>query len=268
MAAAVHRRLRYTGAAANLSAFLADHDDMSPSTVSIVQALTLAITAGCHSHAFADSAAPWGVSPSAALSAAPDEWLKPMAEAGARTVRGYDYRKGVAGLAPYRATGLAVTGILMWSPKQPRSFPVQDLIGFRNYVIQTVKRFGARINHWEVWNEPPNGTADTSPASYAKIVAVAYDAAKSVDPKLQIGLATKSVHLRFVEDAIAAGAKGKFDFVSLHPYETASLLPLGWELPFLGIDKNLRALLRAKNPDKQHVPLRFTEIGVEVGQNA
>lgn len=234
-------------------------------TVSILQAVVLASAAGCHGHARADSAVPWGVSPSSALSAVPEEWLGAMAAAGAASVRGYDYRRGPAGLEPYRRAGLAVTGILMWSPKKPRSFPVHDLSSFRSYVIQTVKRFGGYIKHWEVWNEPPNGSADTSPASYAKVLSVAYDAAKSVDPQLQIGLAAKSVHLRFIEQAILAGAKGKFDFVSLHPYETAALLPLGWELPFLGIDANLRALLRATNPEKLRVPLRFTEIGVEVG---
>lgn len=231
-----------------------------------LQALVLVITAGCHAHAFADS--PWGVSPSSALSANPAEWVGTMAAAGVTRVRGYDYRKGKAGLEPFRAAGTALTGILMWSSKQPRSMPVYDLDGFRSYVIQTVRSFGSYIKHWEVWNEPPNGTADTSPVSYARVVATAYDAAKSVDPKLQIGLAAKSVHVRFLEDAIAAGAKGKFDFVSVHPYETAELLPQGWELPFLGIGPNLRAMLRAKNPDKQNVPLWFSEVGVEVGRNA
>ena len=229
-----------------------------------LHALVLVIVAGCQGHAFADS--PWGVSSSSALSANPQEWLEAMKAAGATRVRGYDYRRGIVGLTPFRDAGVAVTGILMWSPKRPRSMPVYDIEGFRSYVLQTVRTYGSYIKHWEVWNEPPNGTADTSPASYAKIVAVAYDAAKSVDPKLQIGLATKSVHLRFLEEAISAGAKGKFDFVTLHPYETAELLAEGWELPFLGIGANLRAMLRAKNPDKQNVPVWFSEIGVEVGR--
>ena len=191
-----------------------------------------------------------------------------MAEAGATTVRGYDYRRGKDGLRAYRDAGFAVTGILMWSPTKPRRFPVDDLDGFRRYVTKQVGTFGDYIRHWEVWNEPPNGTTDTSAASYAKIVQTAYQTAKALDPKLQIGLAAKSVHIRFLADAIAAGARNKFDFISLHPYETAALLPQGWELPFLGIAGNVRAMLRTLDPGKRDVPIWFTEIGVELGSVA
>jgi hypothetical protein len=230
----------------------------------IVVVILQAWLLGCGSRAYAESLSPWGVSPSAALSNAPQEWLSAVSEAGATTVRGYDYKRGLAGLEAYRKAGLGVTGILMWSPGKPLKFPVDDLAGFRRYVTNKASMFGGYIKHWEVWNEPPNGTTDKSAASYAKIVAVAHDAAKAVNPQLQIGLAAKSVHIRFLAEAIAAGAGDKFDFISLHPYETAALLPQGWELPFLGIAGNVRAMLRASNPSKHDVPLWFTEIGVEL----
>ena len=236
--------------------------------MSLLCVLYLQALLGCGSRAYADSLTPWGVSPSAALSHAPHEWLRVMAEAGATTVRGYDYRRGKDGLRVYRDAGFAVTGILMWSPGKPRRFPIDDLDGFARYVTKQIGTFGDYIRHWEVWNEPPNGTTDTSAASYAKIVATAHRTAKALDAQQQIGLATKSVHIRFLADAISHGARDRFDFISLHPYETAALLPQGWELPFLGIAGNVRAMLRALDPGKQHVPIWFTEVGVELGGRA
>jgi hypothetical protein len=189
-----------------------------------------------------------------------------MAAVGVTWVRGFNGRAGVAGLTPFAEAGLSVSGFLMWSPDSRQTLPVSDLAAFRRYVSEQVNLYKGQVHHWEVWNEPPNFTEDESPVSYGRVVAAAYDAAKSVDPTVQIGLAAKSTHVNFLAESIDGGARGKFDFISLHPYETAGLVPQGWEGPFLGIVPSVRAMLRDKDPDKVDVPVWFTEVGLEVAE--
>ena len=108
-------------------------------------------------------------------------------------------------------------GILAGSPKwntkdQPGTLPVNNLPAWSKYVSEVVKHARGRIKYWEVWNEPPTGTGrDQTAADYAKIVIAAYDAAKAADPACRIGLAAKSVHVNYLEQAIMAGAKDHFD---------------------------------------------------------
>jgi len=215
---------------------------------------------------------PWGVAPSAALAQAPEAWATAMAQAGVATVRGFSPSTAADHLKPLTDADLGVTGVLQWSSASPATLPAKDLDGWRRYVTGMVTRYKGRVRYWEVWNEPPNFTADVSPASYGAVVAAAYDAAKAVDPSVQIGLAGKSNHVNWLAQSIDAGAAGKFDFVALHPYEQAALLPQGWEGPFMGIVPRVRTMLRDKNPAKADVPVWFSEIGVPVsartGQSA
>jgi hypothetical protein len=224
-------------------------------------ALTLALAT---SHARAERVSPWGVSPSAALSSAPATWTKDMEAMGATRVRGFHPEWAPHALKAFRDAKLTLSGFLMWSATRPLTLPVAHLDDFRKYVTDTVKRHRAQVTSWEVWNEPPNFTEDTSPVSYAKIVATAHAAAKAVDPQIRIGLAAKSVHIYFLAETIAAGARDKFDFITLHPYETSSLIPQGGERAFLGIVDNVRAMLRERNPARGDVPIWFSEIGVEL----
>ncbi|HEY2736393.1 MAG TPA: hypothetical protein VGI70_20480, partial [Polyangiales bacterium] len=212
----------------------------------------------------AEPESPWGVSPSSALSRAPEVWDHEMVAAGVTSVRGFEARSDGSAVVGLRAVGLSVSGILIWSTGPEQTFPVNDLAGFRRYVIEQVTRYKGTVQHWEIWNEPPNFTKSNSPIDYGKIVAAAYDAAKSIDPTVQIGLCAKSVHIDFLAESIAGGARDKFDFISLHPYEVASLVPQGWEGPYLGIATTVRAMLREQDPGRVDVPIWFTEIGLGV----
>lgn len=205
----------------------------------------------------------WGAAPSAALARQPELWLGDMGGAGIDTVR--NFSDGAAAgdkLTPILNAGMSAVGILEWTPTATITLPVNDLEGWRNYVTQQVSQHKGRVKYWEVWNEPPNFTTDKSPTSYARVVAVAYDAAKAVDPTVQVGLAAKSNHVNYLAETLAAGAADKFDFVTLHPYENSELLPQGWEGQFMSIVPRVRHMLKAKNPAKANVPLWFTEIGI------
>jgi len=159
-------------------------------------------------------------------------------------------------------------GILIGNPKWTKNhaggLPVNDLEGWSNYVSETVKHCRGRIKYWEVWNEPPNGTdKDQTPADYAKLVVAAHKAAKAADPDCLIGLAAKSVHINYLDQVIAAGAKGHFDYITLHPYETGGTVIAhpGSEPIFLHIKSTLRKMLAARDPERLNCPVIFTELG-------
>ncbi len=168
---------------------------------------------------------------------------------------------------------LTFGGILVGSPKwntkdKPGTLPVNNLAGWSNYVSEVVKHAKGRIKYWEVWNEPPNGTGrDQTAADYAKIVVAAYDAAKTADPECKVGLAAKSVAINYLDQAITAGAKGHFDYVTLHPYEAAgcTITHPGTELVYLQITGTLRKMLAARDPGNVKCPLIFTELGFAAG---
>ncbi len=162
-------------------------------------------------------------------------------------------------------------GILLWGQgwKGDKGLPKNDLEGWSEYVRQIVahcKSKGKAGLYYEIWNEPPNFTTkgDTA-ADYGKLVAAAYDAAKSADPTAKIGLTAKSVHINYLEHAIRHGAKDKFDWISLHPYETLNgvVACAGSDALYLSIVPTVRKMLKAQNPSRANVPIFFTEIGCD-----
>jgi hypothetical protein len=156
-------------------------------------------------------------------------------------------------------------GTPKWNTKDARgTLPVNNLAGWSKYVSETVKHCKRRIKYWEVWNEPPNGTGrDQTAADYAKIVVAAYDAAKAADPACKVGIAAKSVAITYLDQAIQAGARGHFDYVTLHPYEVGGCVIKrpGTEVVYLQIAGTLRKMLAVRDPDKVHCPIIFTELG-------
>jgi hypothetical protein len=156
-----------------------------------------------------------------------------------------------------------------WNVKDKRgSLPVNNLEGWGRYCGEVVKHCRGRVKYWEVWNEPPNGTGrDQTAADYARIVVAAYDAAKAADPNCQVGIAAKSVAITYLDQAIKAGAKGHFDYVTLHPYEVSgcTIKHPGTEMVYLQIASTLRKMLAAQDPAKVHCPIIFTELGHAAG---
>lgn len=205
---------------------------------------------------------PWGVAASWGSYENPEKWARTIAEAGVTDVRGFsdDARKR----SVIDSAGLETAGILKWNPPGEReSFPVHDLNGWRNYVKLQLKNH-PEVTHWEVWNEPPNFTQNTDPAAYATIVREAYNVTQQVAPDVKIGLATKATFIKWMADAIRAGAKGHYDYVTVHPYERAREVLDGNDEPFESTVGQVRAMLEVEDPGKASVPVRFTEVGVGI----
>jgi GH35 family endo-1,4-beta-xylanase len=167
--------------------------------------------------------------------------------------------------------GLLNGGVRWNTADQPGTLPVNNLPAWSSYVSAIVQHTKGKIRRWEVWNEPPNGTGrEQTAADYAKIVVAAYDAAKAIDPANLIGLATKSVHVNYLEQAIKAGAKDHFDYLTVHPYEVLNGIAdnAGTEVVFMNIVPTIRKMLAVQNPAKAEVPIIFTELGCEVKKGA
>ena len=159
-------------------------------------------------------------------------------------------------------------GILIGKPKwdkaNQKGLPVYNLPGWSKYVSETVKHCKGRIKYWELWNEPPNGTgSDKTAPDYAKLAVATYDAAKAADPEAMVGLAAKSVFINYLDQTIKAGAKGHFDYITLHPYETAGIVLThpGTEPVYMRIAPTVRKMLAAQDPGKVNCPIIFTEAG-------
>jgi len=166
---------------------------------------------------------------------------------------------------------LSFGGLLLGNPRwntldKPGTLPVNNLAAWSRYVTAVVGHAQGSIKDWEVWNEPPNFTGkDQTPADYAKLVVAAYDAAKAVDPSCRIGLAAKSAHINYLEQTIQAGARGHYDYITLHPYELLDGVAkdAGTEPLFMNIVPVVRKMLAVQDPAKANVPVVFTELGID-----
>jgi len=167
------------------------------------------------------------------------------------------------------AFGGIFAGTPKWNTKDKGgTLPVNNIEGWGRYCSEVVKHCRGRVKYWEVWNEPPNGTGrDQTAADYAQIVVAAYDAAKAADPKCRVGIAAKSVAITYLDQALKAGAKGHFDYVTLHPYEVSgcTIKHPGTEPVYLQIAGTLRKMLAVQDPAKVNCPIIFTELGHAAG---
>lgn len=211
------------------------------------------------------------------------QWMPQMAAIGIRDCRAmygswgveredgkFDFTKFDERLAYDESIGVQ-DGVLFnggppWKKGQEKGLPMQSLPEWSAMVKETVKHTKGRIKLYECWNEPPNGTPQNQTgADYGKLVAATYDAAKSANPAAMVGMAAKSAHIGYLDQALRGGAKGHFDYITLHPYEVLGCVVNhpGTEQVYLSIVPTVRKMLAARDPAKVNVPVIFTEIGVD-----
>lgn len=93
-----------------------------------------------------------------------------------------------------------------------------DYAAFMRFVAT---RYGDKIDAYEIWNEQNISRfwTNPNPAEYTRLLQAAYPAVKAVDPTATVvfgGLSTSDY--AFIEGAYAAGARGYFDAMAVHPY--------------------------------------------------
>ena len=163
-------------------------------------------------------------------------------------------------------TGVLFNHIPPWKKGVEKGLPMTMLPAWSTLVHEMVKHTEGRVKLFECWNEPPNGTDKSQTAAdYAKVLCATYDAAKSANPAAMVGMAAKSAHLTYLDQALVGGAKGHFDYITLHPYEVVGCVTdhPGTEPIYLSIVPNVRKMLAARDPAKVNAPVIFTEVGFD-----
>jgi hypothetical protein len=84
------------------------------------------------------------------------------------------------------------------------------------------KRWSRQVQAWQVWNEP-NGYEFLSPpdaTAYTRLLRAAYPAVKAGNPDAKVVFGgTMYVDTTWIARAYAAGARGAFDVMAVHPYQ-------------------------------------------------
>ena len=147
--------------------------------------------------------------------------------------------------------------------------PPQNPADLADFMTFLANRYRGRVAAYEIWNEP-NGTrfwpSGPNPAHYVDLLKPSYTAVKAADPNALVvfgGLVQNDYN--FVEGAYAAGAKGYFDVMNVHPYPANHPPEQVWydgngrisQWAFTGY-REVHASMLANGDDK---PIWFTEFG-------
>jgi hypothetical protein len=133
-------------------------------------------------------------------------------------------------------------------------------------------RWQKQVQAWEVWNEP-NLSAYLSPpdpVGYTKLLKAAYPAMKAGNPDAQLlAMSTMYVDTDWIGQAYAAGAKGNFDVVSVHPYQGYASAPPAdpaeGRIQRMTHTAELISLMQAQGDG--HKKIWFTEFGWSAHEN-
>lgn len=108
-----------------------------------------------------------------------------------------------------------------------RALPA-DPLDYAHAIGWLAARYAGRVGAWEVWNEPNSNAfaRGSDPVTYVRLLQAAYPAVKAGDSKsLVLFAGTEYNDADFVAAAYAAGARGSFDVLATHPYESPSNRP-------------------------------------------
>jgi len=119
----------------------------------------------------------------------------------------------------------------------------QNLPAWTRFVETVVRRYGDRVKHWEVWNEPniEFWKPKPDPAQYTALLRATHAAIKAANPGLQVVYGgTAGIPLDFIRRTLEMGAGSCFDIMAIHPYSYPGTAEAGGRVRELG---ELRALL-------------------------
>jgi hypothetical protein len=172
-----------------------------------------------------------------------------------------------------RAAGAKVLVFVNGSPKWasgsriPMTKP-QNPADYANFMRFVATRYAGRVSAWEVWNEENTTrfwSSGPSASEYVSLLKAAYPAVKAGDPGALVVFGGTSLNdYPFIEGAYAAGAKGYFDVMAVHPYPGANPPEAVWgsngriaPSAFTGF-REVRNSMLARGDDK---PIWLTEFG-------
>jgi hypothetical protein len=186
--------------------------------------------------------------------AEPDRQIDRVLERGLRVI----------GLLPFPSANWSSSAGDNVKPTQARqenldrvAYMPRDPNTFASYVRQTVQHYRDRLSVWEILNEPvytsyalPHGHGYQA-ADYVRLLRVAYQAVKEVDPGLLVIGGIAGEPATYTREFIDAGGLRWVDALNLHIYPGLTA-PEAYEEPL----RQLREKMRSAGAEK---PIWFTE---------
>jgi hypothetical protein len=113
--------------------------------------------------------------------------------------------------------GISVYALCCYWTAWTKSCTDEGIEDYCRYLETLVRRYGDRIKHWEIWNEPNIFFWSCPREMYVKLLTRAYETIKSVDPDAQVlGCSTAGIDTGFVK--MVMDRDGPFDALTVHPY--------------------------------------------------
>jgi hypothetical protein len=156
--------------------------------------------------------------------------------------------------------------------------PPQDPSKFASFAALAVKRYGTKINSWEIWNEPNTYVfwkPSPDPVQYTNMLKVTYTAIKQQDPSATVlfgGLSGSTGDgdinhydpRTFLTKAYAAGVKNYFDALAYHPYTNLRMPSIvasnnGWS-KISTLSPSIRSIMTANSDGTKK--LWLNEVGI------
>lgn len=129
------------------------------------------------------------------------------------------------------------------------SYYVIDPSPFAAFARACVKRYGSRIKHWQVWDEP-DGMWDVlpNPLTYGILAKACSQAIKSADPSAQVlvaGTAGDGINVNYLIKTLLYVGAGNVDVISFHTFgQSPETLSRGLSIyeQIAGLDDTLKRL--------------------------
>jgi hypothetical protein len=172
------------------------------------------------------------------LAAAHVQWVridvgwKALEQTGKGQFSSYQFNLAMNTFTMAQQRGIKVLAELWGTPTwanggQGQNVPPSNVNDYADIAGYAANYFKGKVNAWEIWNEPNlSGFWSTKdPATYAAMVKAAYPRFKAADPTVPVVAgATANNDTPWLTQFYAAGAKGSFDVLSVHPYQVPTNL--------------------------------------------
>jgi hypothetical protein len=149
------------------------------------------------------------------------------------------------------------------------SYPPQNPQDYADFLKRLIAHVGNKIEYYEIWNEPnvPRFWYSPDPAVYTRLLQAAYQTIKAENPSAHVlAGAISGTDANFIAGMYAAGAKGYFDALTIHPY-SGTYLPDDCSNPIQSFRCGVEAIRRVMLQNGDSRPIWITEFGISVSKN-
>ena len=146
------------------------------------------------------------------------------------------------------------------------AYAAKDVNDWTNFVGQLVKRYGDRVDTWEVWNEPHLRNYSCywhdTPENYVMLLKSAYQTIKKLQPESKVWIGGMALrYLPFYEAIMKLGAGPYFDYFAMHGHGQSIA-------PFHALDRKYGSEPHPWVSSEWHASLiRYTDAAYKLNEN-